>query len=118
MRKGNQVKVIGQYPYCGQDGIVNYSWPRIYRRITAEERQSWYDSDASKGMNCAGETKLPPLVSRVEFEGGVLNRPSLTITEDERIKLSDDTFTIVRARCAPILGYHKHNSGDFLEEFP
>ena len=106
MRKGNQVKIEGKYPYCGQDGIVNYSWGRMYRRVTGEEVQSWYDSPASKGINCAGETKLPPTCVQVTFNGGTLSRPSRTITMSERVKLSDDTFTVVRARCAPSLGYH------------
>ena len=115
MRKGNQVKVLGEYPFCGREGIVKYSWPQIYRYITAEERQAWYDSDESKGMNCAGETKLPPTCAQVKFEGGTIvarerdNLPGFTINESENIKLSDDTFTVVRSRCAPVLGYHKHN---------
>ena len=113
MRKGNQVKVLGEYPFCGRDGIVKYSWPRVYRYVTAEEVQAWYDSDASKGMNSAGETKLPPRCAQVKFEGGTIiarerdNLPGFTINESENVKLSDDTFTVVKARCAPILGYHK-----------
>ena len=107
MRKGNQVKIEGKHPYCGRDGIVKYSWERMYRTLTGEEVQAWYDSPDSKGINCAGETKLPPTCTRVEFAGGTLNRPSRTITLHEQVKLSDDTFTVVRARCAPTLGYHK-----------
>lgn len=30
----------------------------LWRKATEEEIQAWRDSDASKGMNCAGETKL------------------------------------------------------------
>ncbi len=107
MRKGNQVKIEGRYPYCGKDGIVKYSWDKILRQLTCDEVQAWYDSPASKGMNSAGETKLPPTCKQVRFEGGTLNRPSLTITKQEHVKLSDDTFTVVRARCAPMLGYRK-----------
>ncbi len=107
MHKGNQVKLIGKYPFCGREGIVEYSWPRVYRHTTQEEVQEWRNSPASKGINSAGETKLPPRCVRVMFEGGTLHRPSRTITHEEETKLSDDTFTIVRARCAPILGYSK-----------
>ena len=109
MRKGNQVKIVGKHPYCGRDGIVKYDWRDMYRHTTAEEVQAWRDSPASKGMNSAGETKLPPRWTFVKYNGGTIYRPSLTITVNERIKLSEDTFTVVRARCAPILGYHKHS---------
>ena len=107
MRKGNQVKLIGKYPYCGREGIVEYSWERMYRHTTAEEVQAWRDSPESKGINCAGELKLPPRCVQVEYNGGTIHRPNRTITKEEETKLSDDTFTIVRARCAPTLGYHK-----------
>jgi len=107
MRKGNQVKLIGKYPFCGREGIVEYSWERIYRHTTSEEVQAWRDSSESKGINSAGETKLPPRVARVEYDGGTIHRPKLTITKEEETKLSDDTFTVVRARCAPVLGYSK-----------
>jgi len=107
MRKGDQIKLIGRYPFCGREGIVRYGWPRVFRLLTAEEVQAWYDSPDSKGMNCAGETKLPPTCTRVEFEGGTLNRPGLKIKPWENVKTSDDIFTVVRARCAPTLGYHK-----------
>ena len=107
MRKGNQVKIEGTHPYCGRDGIVTYCWERMYRHVTREEIEAWENSSASKGMNSAGETKLPPTCTRVEFKGGTLNRPDFKITKGEAVKLSDDTFTVVRARCAPILGYRK-----------
>jgi len=107
MRKGNQVKLIGRYPYCGREGIVKYGWPRIYRRLTEEETQAWYDSDASKGMTCDGETKLPPTCKQILYNGGTLHRPDLKIKPWENVLLSEDTFTVVRARCAPTLGYHK-----------
>jgi len=108
MRKGNQVKIVGAHPYCGKDGIVKYHWYRMWRSLTEEELQAWRDSDASKGINSAGESKLPPTAKLVEYEGGTLHRPDLTITPDEEKKLSDDTFTVVRARCAPHLFYRKN----------
>ena len=107
MRKGNQVKLIGKYPFCGSDGIVKYSWERMFRHVTKEEVQAWRDSPASKGIDCAGETKLPPTCTGVDYEGGTIHRPDLKITKREEIKLSDDTFTVVRARCAPHLSYRK-----------
>ena len=108
MRKGNQLKIVGTAPFCGRNGIVKYSWPRIYRHLTEEEVNDWYDSPASMGMNSAGETKLPPTCKRLIFEGGtILAGEGFAINESERTKLSDDTFTVVRARCAPILGYSK-----------
>ena len=108
MRKGNQVKLIGRHPYCGRDGIVKYDWREMYRHTTAEEIQAWRESPASKGMNSAGETKLPPRCVLVEYNGGTIYRPNLKVTKDEEAKLSDDTFTVVKSRCAPILGYYKY----------
>ena len=32
----------------------------LWRAVTAEETAEWYASPESKGMNCAGESKLPP----------------------------------------------------------
>ena len=107
MRKGNQVKIIGRYPYCGRDGVVKYCWERMYRHTTAEEVQHWRDSPASKGINSAGETKLPPRFVFVEYEGGTLHRPDLKIKPEEETKLSEDTFTVVQSRCAPTIGYSK-----------
>ena len=108
MRKGNQVKIVGAHPYCGKDGIVKYHWYRMWRSLTEEELQAWRDSDASKGINSAGESKLPPTAKLVEYEGGTLHRPDLTITPEDQRKPSDDTFTVVRARCAPHFFYRKN----------
>ena len=107
MRKGNQVKIIGRYPYCGRDGIVKYSWERMYRHTTNSEVEAWRNSPASQGINSAGETKLPPRFTFVDYDGGTLNRPDCKITLSEETKLSDDTFTVVRSRCAPVIGYSK-----------
>ena len=111
MRKGNQVKIVGKHPYASRDQIIHYDWPRVYRHITSEERDAWYDSPHSKGINSAGETKLPPTCVQVKFEGGTEHRPSeatnTVIGWEDRTRLSDDTFTVVRARCAPILMYSK-----------
>lgn len=50
-----------------------------YRSPTEDEVQAWRDSDASKGMNDAGETKLPPISKSVVLRKG-------------------ETFTVVRGR--------------------
>ena len=51
--------------------------------------EAWRESDASKGMNCAGETKLPPTAYRVDVH-------------------KDKVYTVVRARCAGHWGYRRH----------
>jgi hypothetical protein len=65
-----------------------------YRPLTEDEVTEWYESPSSKGMNSAGETKLPPTCVCVEVH-------------------STDTFTILRARCAVWLGYRK--TGGMME---
>ena len=92
MRKGNQVKIKGLYPSCGREGIIEWSWPKIYRHVTSEEVQEWRDSDASKGMNCAGETKLPPRCVRLSYEGGTrrVGQPGGGMEKN-----SDDTQKII-----------------------
>lgn len=59
-------------------------------RIASEEdTRDWYDSDASKGMTSAGETKLPPTAYPVRLH-------------------KDRVYTLLRARCRPSWGYRKH----------
>ena len=43
-----------------------------WRSVNQRERNAWYDSDASKGMDCAGESKLPPLDTYFDVEGGTI----------------------------------------------
>ena len=44
-----------------------------YRELTAEEIAIWRRSPASKGLNDAGETKIPPSWENVEvYEGEIL----------------------------------------------
>ncbi len=62
------------------------------RPVTAEEEAAWYDSDASKGMNSAGESKLPPTSRRV-----LLHR--------------DRVYTVLRARASVRLGWGKKTGG-------
>jgi hypothetical protein len=82
MRKGTLVKL------CEDPTRAHSSMPRVYRHTTRDELESWYNSDASKGIDCAGETKLPPQVVSIAYN-------------------EDDTWTIVRSRCAPTIGWHK-----------
>lgn len=53
-----------------------------------EEIEAWYDSDASKGIDCAGETKLPPTAYSVAIH-------------------KDRIYTVVRARCAGHWSYRR-----------
>ena len=79
MKKGMLVKLT-------QSAIDNHAV--IIRKTTPEEVEVWHNSPASKGMTCDGETKLPPQIAYNDY-------------------VSSDTFTVVRARCAPLLGYYK-----------
>ena len=62
------------------------------RPVTAEETAAWYDSDASKGMNSAGESKLPP-----QSRGVTLYR--------------DRVYTVLRARASVRLGWGNKTGG-------
>ena len=97
MRKGNLVKLNAdkcftseqgggrRYPLSNhhndENGVVQAGRP-----VTQEETSSWYNSDASKGMTSAGETKLPP-----QSYGVRLYR--------------DRVYTVLRARCRVRLGW-------------
>jgi len=42
----------------------------VWRSVTAKETEAWYASPESRGMDCAGESKLPPMsVSRRDTSG-------------------------------------------------
>ena len=62
------------------------------RPVTAEETAAWYDSDASKGMDSAGESKLPPQAYTV-----LLHR--------------DRVYTVLRARASVRLGWGNKTGG-------
>jgi hypothetical protein len=62
------------------------------RPITSKETDAWYSSDASKGMNSAGETKLPPQSVHV-----TLHR--------------DRAYQVLRARCRVRLGWGNPTPG-------
>ena len=85
MKKGNQVKVKHE-----RGGYRN-----VLRHTTHEEQQVWYAelyaecrAGREVGYDCAGESKLAPRCSAIEVKDG-------------------DTFTVVRSRACPVLGYHK-----------
>ena len=63
-----------------------------FRPITPSEQQAWYASDNAKGLNSAGETKLPPTSQLV-----YLHR--------------DRTYQVLRARCKVRLGWGNPTPG-------
>ena len=80
MRKGNVVRI--------NNGMWTDRELELLRPTTWEEKEAWRESPASKGMNCAGETKLPPQIVAIDIKG-------------------DDLMVVEKARCAPILGWSK-----------
>ena len=62
------------------------------RPVTPEETAAWYDSDASKGMTSAGESKLPPQSCQVTLH-------------------KDRIYEVLRARCAVRLGWGNKTGG-------
>ena len=42
------------------DRVIIQAKKDMWRRLTEAEQIAWHNSDASKGMTCAGETKLCP----------------------------------------------------------
>jgi hypothetical protein len=63
-----------------------------YRPVTPEETKDWYASDAAKGMDSAGESKLPPQSTYV-----LLKR--------------DLVYQVLRARCRVRLGWGNPTPG-------
>ncbi len=63
-----------------------------HRPLTAEEISAWYESDASKGMNSAGESKLPPQSVYIPIH-------------------QDRVYTVLRARCRMRLGWGNPTPG-------
>ena len=56
---------------------------------TAEDREAWRNSEASRGIDCAGESKLPPTAYKVSVK-------------------ADRVYPLLRARCRPVWSYRKH----------
>ena len=65
---------------------------RTLRPTTQEEQEAWYDTDAAKGLNSAGESKLPPQARAV-----ILHR--------------DRVYTVLRARAQARLGWGNKTGG-------
>lgn len=90
MRKGDLVKL--------SPSVVNRAENRLQtsyaasRPTTATEQAAWYESDASKGLNSAGESKLPPQAVRVEVP-------------------FDAVLLVERARCRVRLGWGNPTPG-------
>lgn len=97
MKKGDIVKLNDDRCFTDKSGgklkypRTNYSDDesgtlRAARPVTPEETSAWYESDASNGMNDAGESKLPPQSISV-----ILHR--------------DRMYQVLRARCRVRLGW-------------
>ena len=59
------------------------------RLATSSDVETWRNSEDSKGIDCAGESKLPPTAY-----GVLLHR--------------DRVYTLLRARCRPQWSYRSH----------
>ena len=100
MKKGDLVR-LNPMKCFSEDNGGGLRWPAstpylddrgefsAHRPITFEEKQKWYDSPHSRGMNDAGETHLPPTSAQV-----ILHR--------------DGIYTVLRARCAPEMHWRKN----------
>ena len=67
--------------YCDERGIVDAGRP-----TTREEQQAWYKTDAAKGLDSAGESKLPPQSYLIKLYKGRI-------------------YQVLRARCRVRLGW-------------
>ena len=80
-----------QYPltnYASDEKRIVYA----SRPVTKNETREWYNSDASKGMNDAGESRLPPQSVSVPLHQGSL-------------------YTVVKGRAAVRLSYGNKTPG-------
>ena len=103
MRKGDLVTLneavcftsenggLRRYP-MGTSGADDKRIVRASRPTTGEEQREWYDSPESKGMNSAGESKLPP------------QSVGVTIYADRK-------YVVERARCRVRLGWGNPTPG-------
>ena len=79
IRKGDLVELdeeLCRKRHSNYEGIVHVA----LRPTTPEEQNAWYDTEAAKGMNDAGESKLPPQSAAVKLKFG-------------------QAYEVVRARC-------------------
>ena len=80
-----------EYPLVNQRNDENGTYPAA-RPVNEEETRAWYSSDASKGMNSAGETKLPPQSTMISLR-------------------RDRLYHVLRARCRIRLGWGNPTPG-------
>jgi len=106
MRKGNTVRLNNEVCFTTNHGggrkfpLINYGCDERgiisgYRHTTAEEQDEWREklkeeirSGREVWHDCAGEPRMAP-----RFYSVTVNK--------------DIDYTVVRARCCPIIGYHK-----------
>ena len=81
MKKGDLVVVLGRQAEPPRAHAL-----RAMRHITDEEVCEWRLSPLSKGMNSAGETKLPPTSVAVLLH-------------------ADRHYVVLKARCRPVFGH-------------
>jgi len=103
MKKGNLVTLNEDICFTDKNGGLR-SWPvgssreddkrivQALRPTTPEEQRDWYESPDSKGMDSAGESKLPPQVV------------GITIHADRK-------YVVERARCRIRLGWGNPTPG-------
>lgn len=86
-RNGGGLEYPLTHRHNDDEGIVDGR-----RHITEEEREAWYASPESKGMDSAGESKLPPTCVRVPVR-------------------KTEILRVERARCRMRFGYGNPTGG-------
>ena len=100
MRKGNLVKLNPAVCFTTRNGgnrrfVLTNGLNDDRRTVegtrlaTIDDVTTWRDSDDSKGIDCAGESKLPPTA----YSASVY---------------ADRVYPLVRARCRPQWSYRSH----------
>lgn len=92
MLKGNLVRLNPTTCFTSRNDGGDYPLTYGRRLITEEEENAWYASDASKGMDSAGESKLPPVSIRVPVR-------------------KTEILRVERARCRMRFGYGNPTGG-------
>lgn len=86
--KGNPSFSKGQLVVCVKSRAQG---PLGWRRVNSQERQRWYNSEDSKGIDDAGESKLGPRDTYINI---IEARP----------------YEVSRARCSASLGYGRESN--------
>lgn len=76
--------------------VVYVAWPEAstthgWRRVNSQEYQRWYNSEDSKGIDDAGESKLGPRDTYINI-------------------IEDRPYEVIRARCSASLGYGRESN--------